>query len=159
MTKIFIPFVVFSVLKLVYSVLISDEFAHGGETLVQQVRYSIFIGRQYWFIYTILGMYLIAPLFWTKKDDKSNGLIMLIISYAVVCLIAIFNIPLPEWFQIDHIINYLPYFVFGCVLRQEKGSILRVLDQKKIKTLVPVTILLIVSFLNTYIYGVSQEMG
>ena len=151
--KILIPFVFFSLLKLIYSAFVSNEFAHGGDSIFGQFKYSFLIGRQYWFIYTILGIYIIAPLFWTKANkEQSNSMIWLFVSYITVCIIAVFGINVPELFQIDHIINYLPYFIFGCVLRQKQTQIISIAERIDKKISMSIAIFLILSFLATYIY-------
>lgn len=111
------------------------------------------IGRQYWFIYTILGIYLIAPLFWTKKEEaaNSNTTVMFIISYVIICTITIFDISLPELFQVDHIINYLPYFVFGCVLRQKERQVISTVSKINKTISVSIALFLVFAFLITYI--------
>lgn len=125
--RIWIPFVVFSILKLVYSMFISSEFSHGGASIVSRIKYSLLVGTQYWFIYAILGMYLIAPLFWTKKNGvHSNGMIALIVSYAIICVLTVYTEvlghSLPMYFQFGLAIFYVPYFAFGCFLRQNKDA-------------------------------------
>ncbi len=115
--RVFVPFITFTILKFIYSTFISTEFAHGG-SVSEQIGNLILIGTQYWFVYAILGMYLLAPIFWNRGKKFSKGLIAFVISYLIVLIISIWGIDLPDWFQIRRGLLYLPYFTFGCMLRQ-----------------------------------------
>ena len=123
--QLLIPFVVFSLLKLIYSSFVSSEFSHGGESVTSQIAYSFLIGRQYWFIYTIFIIFLFAPLLWIRSEEKQSfSVAALIISYLIASFFAVaeilWGIVLPEYFQIDHVIYYFPYFVFGYYIKQNK---------------------------------------
>lgn len=122
--RVFIPFCFFSILKLIYSRFFSSEFSHGGTSFAGQIKYTFLNGTQYWFAYAILVMFLLAPLFWSRKQKKSYGLEALIVSYIVVCLLTAFpQISIPNYFQLDNVLWYLPYFAFGCFLFQHKAVI------------------------------------
>lgn len=124
--RLLIPFFFFSGLKLIYSLFISDEFAHGGS--VQSQLYKAFaVGELYWFSYSILLMFLIAPLIWkTKTIVRGNKKYELPI-IAIVCfvLLIIFNtvnkqyniVTFPYMFQIDRTITYIPFFLAGFIWR------------------------------------------
>ena len=118
--RILIPFVFFSALKILYAVFVSAEFRHGGSTIVDQISFSFLVGTQYWFAYAIFGIFLLAPLFWDRGGATlPRALVALIVSYIVVLLITIIGYnPIPNYFQLQEIIYYLPYFAVGCLINQ-----------------------------------------
>ena len=151
--RVYVPFVVFSLLKLAYSALISAEYSHGGESFGSQIKYSFLIGRQYWFVYTILGCFLLAPLFWTKGTNKNqSAAIALIISYLTICIIWIGKITLPDFFQFDRIVNYLPYFTLGVFFKQYKDNISIVLRKRRTQLSI-VSLVIMALFLLIYQYN------
>lgn len=150
--RILIPFIVFSVLKLIYSTFISSEFSHGGTNLVDQIKFSFLIGTQYWFAYAILGIFALAPLFWIRGGYRvPRSLAALIISYVIVLLITLHGKnPLPNYFQLQEIVYYLPYFSLGCLLAQEKKIMIWCKGHSHILTMCSTIIIL--GFLVIYCY-------
>jgi len=123
--RILIPFWFFAFLKLLYSNLISDEFAH-ADTLLMQIYDALIVGRVYWFAYAICVIFLIAPLFWER--DESRGPAKAVIG---LVLSVTFNILycglkwdfLPNTFQIGNVVFYLPFFLSGYIIRHYYDSI------------------------------------
>lgn len=68
--RIIIPFITFSLLKLVYSIFISSDFAHGGSSIGEWFLFSFLVGTQYWFAYAIFDLFLVAPLFWIRGGGR-----------------------------------------------------------------------------------------
>lgn len=119
--RILVPYYFFGLLKLLYSWLISNKFAH-GEGINQLLNY-ILIGDLYWFIYALFIMYIIAIWFWNIKNKK--------VYYVILMLLIIinslhssgwieFNV---EYFQLHKVIQYLPYFLVGYILQYRKESL------------------------------------
>lgn len=123
--KIMIPFITFTCLKLIYSIL-RDEYAH-GDSLADQL-YKAFVGGElYWFSYSIMLMFLLAPLFWNVKRIMWKGQEYEIPVSALVLFgaIFIFNIVnsmhrlfvLPGAFNVDRTVKYLPFFLAGFLIK------------------------------------------
>ena len=113
LTKILIPFVVFSVMKLVYGIFISDEHAHAA-SLWEQIYDAFVCGSLYWFIYSILITFMISPLFWKLK--KWN-ILLLVLCFGFYSVVDLFDIKLPNEFQIDQTLFHIGYFIAGYVLQ------------------------------------------
>ncbi len=146
------PFVTFTVFKLVYSGLISSEFSHGGTSIGERLIFAFLVGTQYWFAYAIFDLFLVAPLFWVRGGYRlSRGLIALIASYCLVLIVAIFNVQLPEWFQIKEAVFYLPYFAFGAFLHQD-GEKVKSWVQNKEKILAIIATAITSGFLIVYLF-------
>lgn len=140
--RIFIPFLFFTSLKIVYSIFISQEFAHG--TLISQVLMEAFIfGKLYWFAYAILLLYVLAPLFW--KSRKVNIIILL-------CLVGI-NIlvghPSIHVFQIGRTFANACFFLMGILIQQyEEHFIFFKKNSEVIISVCVVVLIIIVTLLN-----------
>lgn len=150
--RILVPFVAFSLLKILYAVFVSAEFRHGGSTILEQLKFSFLVGTQYWFAYAIMGLFLLAPLFWTRGGGTlPRSLIALIVSYLVVLVITVMGTnPVPNYFQMQEIIYYLPYFAFGCLLNQvSKETIMRFRQHERL--IIYISIIAIVSFSVIYL--------
>lgn len=123
--RLLVPYFTFATLKLLYSNIISNEFAH-GESLKMQIFDAVFIGSLYWFVYAILIMYFIAPFIWKKKGISDRTYF---IRYLVVCLIVFWaNLMIADrksnqmesLFQFYNVLYYLPFFLVGYVIGQYK---------------------------------------
>ena len=143
--RILIPFITFTVLKLVYSNVISGEFVHSSNFLMQIVDAFLF-GSLYWFSYAILLMYLIICLFWNIKETKKLEKTIIIVGTVAMIysiIINIFNISLiPNIFQINKTIQYFPYFLFGYYLNVSNK--IQLLDKYKISLNIITTIVILI---------------
>lgn len=123
-SKILIPFFVFTALKLVYSLFVNDAFAHGGGVVEQLINAFIY-GDLYWFSYSILIMFLVAPLFWRTKRFSGGNCehpIACVVLFAVLLLFNFLNeqfdlVNLPKVFQIGSTVENLPFFLLGYILK------------------------------------------
>ena len=124
--RIYIPFITFTILKLIYSNFISAQFSHSSNFIIQLIDAFIF-GNLYWFSYSILTMYFIISLLWNIKKVKNRKLIILIltiISIIYSSITDILNISIiPNIFQINKTIQFLPYFLLGYYLNIEKREL------------------------------------
>lgn len=116
--RIFIPFVTFSVLKLLYSLFISNEFSHGS-TMGEQLYNCFLIGNQYWFAYAMLLIFMIAPVIWKlPKDKPKNWIIWLFIILVMLSVYDILELGfLPDIFQFSNGIHYLWFFLVGYMIK------------------------------------------
>lgn len=115
--RILVPFIVFSILKIIYSNIISNSFSHGNN-LRDQLIDAFIIGNLYWFIYTIFIIYLIAPLMWGKRDSK-NFLLKFCIFFILAFAVNAYGAEeLVNYFQIFNVIHYLPFFYTGYILKR-----------------------------------------
>lgn len=109
--RLIVPLWFFSTLKIIYSLLFSSDYIHGGS--VSEILYEYYIvGSGYWFIYCLFIMYLIAIPLW---QVKRNLVICGITIFSVLLNIGfeIHDVTLPEVFQIANTIAYIPYFLIG----------------------------------------------
>ena len=116
--RIFIPFVTFSFLKIIYTMLISTEFSH-GLNLGEQLFKSIFFGDQYWFAYAILFLFMIAPLVWKCSTDNPIRWVLSLLFLLI--MLSVYDIKqlnfLPNLFQFNNAIHYLWFFIVGYMLK------------------------------------------
>lgn len=118
--RILVPFITFALLKLIYSNFISSEYIHGS-SFTSQLFSSFILGEVYWFCYTILLIYLLAPLMWKKNDEKgvtSIGVIIGLVCIIVSTTIDLLGLEILPYFQVVNAIRYYPLFLFGYVLGQ-----------------------------------------
>lgn len=117
--RLFIPYVTFTALKVIYAVFISSDFAH-GDTLKDQIFDAVMLGNYYWFIYMILILYFAAPLLWKKDADNKSFLIKCVVICAVdiVLYVCVSGKITVNYFQIDNVISYIPFFVAGYAFKQ-----------------------------------------
>lgn len=136
--RVVVPFLFFSVLKFVFEIAVKR-----GSVTTQSLlhkAYDVFlIGRAYWFVYCIFLIYLIAMLFWEAKAQRfilPVALALFLFNSAAALTgtdifpeqIQIGKAVLKEpLFQIERVMQYLPYFLLGMWLRE--GSLLRMLDK------------------------------
>ena len=115
---ILLPFLFFTFLKLIYTYAFDSEFAHSLD-IGENLYFSLVVGELYWFTYALLLMYLISPLFW---KDTTFSFRLLIISFSIILIINLFGlVPVIRQynvFQIFNFIQYLPFFLFGMILRR-----------------------------------------
>lgn len=146
--RILLPFITFSVLKLVYSLFISNEFAHGTNLLEYIYNYTI-IGNQYWFAYAMIMIFLAAPLLW--KFPKHNYRFWILIVLIMAIMLSIYDLLefnfLSDYFQLKNAIHYFWFFIFGYMLKHVDVNKVLCIDLVKNKmpimcftTLIAVTI-------------------
>ncbi len=125
-TKILIPLVSFSLLKIFYTMFLSERFAH-SDSLWGMIKDAFVYGRLYWFPYTLFVIFLAAPLFWhdTKRDDKRLFLAALaMLAFAgwdeYLSLTGKENSIL--LLQLNNVFKYMPYFLMGTIFGHLKGE-------------------------------------
>ena len=122
--RILVPFVVFSLLKLIFSNFISAQYAH-GDSLLSHLKQAFLYGELYWFCYAAFLIFAAAPLLW-KKDG--NGIAPFGIAFAVICALSVtflpmFGISIPTVFQFNNAVFYFPFFALGYCLRHSNFSL------------------------------------
>ena len=119
--RVLIPFVLFTGLKIAYTLFISDQYAH-SETLKGVLTDAFVYGRLYWFPYTIFVIFLITPLFWFGKDSgkiRRIGVPALLFTVFLITDIILSAKHLENsilYFQINNVLIYLPFFLFGMLI-------------------------------------------
>lgn len=128
--RILIPFCFFATLKLIYSNLISAEYAHGN-SFVDQLVSTFVVGDVYWFCYTMFILYLLAPILW-----KCSTYILNVILCTVVILNTVLfytKVELTSVFQISNVVYYTFFFLFGiCLSRVDFFQKIKILIQKRL---------------------------
>ena len=110
--RILIPFLFFTILKLVMNNLMGTEYVH-GDTFPKQLWEAFVCGQLYWFCYCLLIMFLIAPLLW---DRKVLRWILLGAALTANILLAWFEVELTDVLQLGNVLYYSPFFLLGMLL-------------------------------------------
>ena len=141
LSRLLVPFFLFSGLKLVYSIFVSNDFAHGG-SIGSQLFDAFIIGRLYWFPYAILISYCLAPLFWTPKNETPTNFRRIAVALAIVGLVLVNrryylpDIQLLSYFQVGSALRFFVYFLVGIYVRQNQ-ELLRTHFRKRKWILIP----------------------
>lgn len=137
--KILIPYITFAVLKLLFNTFISGDHAHGS-SLLYNLYDTFILGGAYWFVYCILLIFLIAPIGWRKNGEtlahyngKLLGIVGALIVFNIITVdfgyavfpesikIGGFELKTP-FFQVERVLMYLPYFLSGMVLKENRET-------------------------------------
>ncbi len=115
--RILVPFIFFSLLKILYSAIISDSFTH-GENLLEQLSEAFLYGELYWFSYAILILFLFAPLLWAL-GRRGVLPVFFLLTGLILYIGCLYFSPywFPSEFQIQMAVYYAPYFVAGYLLQ------------------------------------------
>lgn len=145
--RIIVPFIVFSILKLVFSNYISSEFTHGDDILFQ-LKDAFLYGSLYWFCYAIFLVFAAAPLLWSKSGEGVSpaGIILAAVCGLASTFLPMFGVSIPHIFQLDSAVFYFPFFAAGYCLRQ-KGVQISSLRTASRLILISVSIFTIIAFL------------
>lgn len=119
--RILIPFITFSLLKLIYTNCISNHFVH-ADNVREQIIDAFVYGNLYWFCYAILLIFLLSPILWTRDGKGIKRIsVYIVIAFAAFSTISqMLNISLPNIFQIKNAIYYFPFFAVGYFINQQK---------------------------------------
>lgn len=150
--RLLLPFLTFSLLKLVAEVFIQHE-----STLADALYTLFFIGEGYWFVYCLFFLYLLAPLFWKKENEphylrRIAAVIVPVFFFNVISTdllgsifpsgLAVGSLYLQKpFFQTERVLLYLPVFLLGFLMREYEPSVSAFLQQKK-RLLVPLAFVL-----------------
>lgn len=110
--RISVPFFVFCALKILFS-LITDINAH-ADSFGGMLYDAFILGRLYWFAYTILWLFLLAPILWRIKSP------LFVLLLAVGLYVTMYFAPWIAKFrilQMHHFVRALPLFIIGYALR------------------------------------------
>lgn len=145
-SRLLVPYITFSALKILFSVLVSAEYAHGAS--IGEILYDTFIvGGAYWFIYCMFLIYTLAPVVWKRSQTrtfiyniKAICFIMFLI-FIDVAMVDIHVFQLPQgaefgganvttpFFQIERVLFYFPYFALGTLLRENESGFKIIIDK------------------------------
>ena len=126
--RILVPFLTFSTLKLLYTGLISSEFAH-GTGLAQQLKEAYLVGSLYWFPYAILLCFALAPLFWCKRDARDTpfrGRLLNTVLPGLITVNLLADLPSLKgltWFQFGSALCYGCYFLIGMFVKNHQETL------------------------------------
>lgn len=112
-TRILIPFLFMSCLKLLCGYFITTEYNHAEDFLSQ--LYDAFIcGNLYWYCYCLLIIFLLVPLIWKSRTCKWGTLIV----FTILDLILVYTgRGITDVLQLTQVAYYIPLFVSGMLLR------------------------------------------
>ncbi len=109
--RLFVPWLVFCVLSLALRVVFSS-FTHHGAVDVAEAVGNIVQGKSYWFLYSLMCLLLLCQV--VKRD-----MVLWLLAVASVALGMCCNLLGFEPFTLGRTAYYLPFFVFGTVLRRQ----------------------------------------
>ena len=109
--RLFVPWLAFSVLSLALRVVFSS-FTHHGAVDVAEALWGIVQGRSYWFLYSLMCLLLLCQL--VRRDWA-----LWLLAAAGVALGLWCDLPGFEPFTLGRTAYYLPFFVFGTLLRRK----------------------------------------
>ena len=148
--RIIIPFLVFSLLKILYGVLISGTYAHADSVLIQMYD-ALILGRLYWFSYCIFLLFCLAPLLWkmTKKHPAFSFVVLIIALGICIADDETGFLSVIPYFQLNRVIQYLLYFIAGYIfqLYREKISSLLKNDRWHLCTIAAILVYLVIYFI------------
>ena len=147
--RILIPFLIFSIFKLIYSLFISKEYSHGSN-ISEQLFEAFINGSYYWFCYAIILMYLISPLFW-NGEKKAVRRLLIINSILIIINIVIpsLNIKLTKILSFDGFVSYLPFYLNGMILYKSRND-LKLIETNYRPLLIIVSSIIILCCLGLY---------
>lgn len=123
--RIILPFLFFSALKVVYTLIISNAYAHADSYWGMLIDAFVY-GNLYWFSYCIFIIFCIAPFFWIwfeKNRAFSIVAFLLLFGLNLVIELAGWNLNALPVFQFNTVIQNLPYFVLGIILQLYKKEL------------------------------------
>lgn len=162
--RILIPCLFFSVLKIIYTLFISNQYAH-SETLGGVLTDAFIYGRLYWFPYTIFVIFLTAPLFWSSKESRDRrNLIVPVVLFAMFLILDIVLSALHLenavlYFQLNNVCMYMPFFLLGMILTKlDIDKVEKALTKDLIvKTLISMLLIGVAAFILVYDMGDGDE--
>lgn len=149
--RVLLPFFTFSSLKLLYSALISDAFAH-APSLPVQLFDAFVLGGLYWFPYAILLCYALATLFW-KDGRQWLSVAVLVGLIAVNVAIDLPEVSALSYFQIGNALCCFCFFLTGMLIRRCQQTLCGIFA--KYKYIVLLFCLLVVVGLSSLLYSGS----
>ncbi|MFZ4457172.1 MAG: acyltransferase [Bacteroidales bacterium] len=118
-TRILLPFLFYSVIYLVYNLIIRLLYGHHNSThdTIHWLIYKIKGGVSYhfWFVYMILGLYLIIPIIghWVRNRSQKQLIILLILWFSYN-LMQLFGLKIT--FLFSQTLDYAGYLILGYYL-------------------------------------------
>lgn len=152
--RIIVPFYFFNILKILFTNLVSDQFAHAS-TLSGQLYNAFVLGGLCWFPYTIFLIYCVAPLLW-KKEGKSP--VACLVAFPILIIINVINsffgfLNNIIIFQINSVVIYIPFFILGLILQNYKDC-LSVIKSNKVKSVLSASSIYILLYSLSRTYSV-----
>ena len=125
--RLMIPFLTFTILKLLYSHFFDPVFAHQTGFLLSLVS-ALLTGELYWFVYAVLLMYAAAPLFWENSGRTPKqlwiGCAVFVLLFAFCCWFTLTGRTVPNILQLRNALLNFPFFLSGMLIRQNLDSCL-----------------------------------
>lgn len=120
--RIIFPFITFTTLKLIYTNLISNEYAHGA-TLPDQIIDAFLYGSLYWFIYPMFIFFLCAPLLWKSKR------INIVIFVTLLLINGYVGYPTSTFLQLWPAFFNACFFVAGILIQQYEKQLTALVEK------------------------------
>lgn len=124
--RIFIPYVVFSLIDLIPRILL-QAFVNRPTNLSDGIKKILLYGGEYWFLYVLFIIFIIYPLFFKGiicKNKKSYNIALLTV------LVVMQFIKFPNILLIDKVMEYLLFFTLGNLIKEHFGGGGRYIENK-----------------------------
>lgn len=108
--RILIPYLIWGAIFVLMPVIFASV-VHRNTSLSDGIKNYLFYGGGYWFLYTLLFVFLMYPVIDKLGSWLKSGLV-------TVLIISNFYIECPSIFCIDQIIYYLPFFIVGNLIAE-----------------------------------------
>lgn len=115
--RILIPYFIFNGIDLIVRILFSG-YVNRTYTIGESIRRIFLLGGEYWFLYTLFFIFLLAPMIQKLLKNRISG-------YAVmICLCVITNrfVSLPINFMISSVVHFLTFFLIGVLINLCLGT-------------------------------------
>ncbi|WP_373393578.1 acyltransferase family protein [Raoultella ornithinolytica] len=109
---IFYPYILWSLLQGGIEVILS-KYTNSKTTLVDVLSFFIYPRAQFWFLYALFMVFIVAGLIYNKNNFNKSLPIILIISFFAYISTNIIG----KSFHADYISNYIVFFFIGCLYK------------------------------------------
>lgn len=104
--RILIPYLFFASISLLLHAF-GGSAVNGTESLEEGIYKMFFHGGNYWFLYVLFIIFIVFP--WIEKTVTKKFLLYI----GIIILILSDIIKIPNWFALDTVAYFLPYFILG----------------------------------------------
>lgn len=107
---IFYPYVLWSLLQGGVEVILS-KYTNSKTELVDVLSFLIYPRAQFWFLYALLMIFIVAALIYNKENFSKTLPVIIFVSFIAY----IFSNFIGTSFHINYITNYIVFFFIGCL--------------------------------------------
>ena len=125
--RVWVPFTLWVIIYVLYHNYFESKPYSFQTALTQYFTGGNYLYGHLWFVYMILGLYLITPFLnnWLLKANDSQINILLGICFTMSCIIHLIKRPfeIHIYHDLQNFVGYIGYFVAGYILKNKKLNI------------------------------------